>query len=93
MRRQDYKGQLVDYFKKNLKKGYPLESLKFALERQGYSRTSVEQAVKEANKELAKEAPKFKEKPQITYEIIDENNRPIVMKKSFWRKFKAWILS
>ncbi|OYT36667.1 hypothetical protein B6U91_00710 [Candidatus Pacearchaeota archaeon ex4484_71] len=89
MRKQDYKGQLVDYFKKNLKKGYTTESLKFALERQGYSRTSIEQAIEQANKELAKQAPEFKEKPIIKYEIIDENNKPVVIKRTFWSKLKS----
>jgi len=89
MRRPDYKGQLVDYFKKNLKKGYTSESLKFALERQGYSRTAVDQAIDKANKELAKHAPEFKEKPVIKYEVIDENNKPVMIKGSFWKKVKG----
>ena len=88
MRRPDYKGQLADYFKKNLKKGYTPESLKFALVRQGYSRTAVDQAIEEANKELAKKAPEFREKPVIKYEIIDENDKPVQLKTSFWKKVK-----
>jgi SOS response regulatory protein OraA/RecX len=91
MRRPDYKGQLVDYFKRNLRKGYTSESLKFALVRQGYSRTSVEQAIEQANKELARKAPEFKEKPLIKYEIIDENNRPVQIKVSFWKKVKGFF--
>ncbi len=86
MRRLDYKQQLVDYFKRNLKKGYTSESLKFALVKQGYSRTAVDQAIEQANKELAKKAPEFKEKPVIHYEIIDENNKPIKFKKSWWKR-------
>ena len=91
MRRPDYKGQLVDYFKKNLKKGYTPESLRFALERQGYSRTAIDQAIEEANKELARKAPPFKEKPVIKYEIIDENDNPVVIKKPFWKRVKGWF--
>ena len=93
MRRLDYKEQLIDYFKKNLKKGYTPDSLKFSLVKQGYSRTAVEHAFIEANKELAEKAPEFKEKPIITYQVIDENNQPITISKSWWEKFKNWLNS
>ncbi|RLG11071.1 hypothetical protein DRN73_06335 [Candidatus Pacearchaeota archaeon] len=82
----DYKRKLINYFKKNLLKGYTPDSLKFALMSQGYSRTSVETALDQANKELAQKAPVLKEKPKIKYEIIDEYNKPIKIKKSFWRR-------
>ena len=91
MRRLDYRQQLVDYFKKNLKKGYTSDSLKFSLITQGYSRVAVDQALEEANKELAKKAPEFKEKPVITYQVIDENDKPIQVKKSWWVEFKSWF--
>ncbi len=83
----DYKKKLVNYFKKNLKKGYTTESLKWALISQGYSRTAVEMAIEELNKELARQAPVLEEKPVIKYEIIDENDQPITVKKSWWKKF------
>ena len=93
MRRLDYKEQLIDYFKKNLKKGYTSDSLKFSLVKQGYSRTSVDQAFIEANKALAEKAPEFKEKPVITYQIMDENDKPIKVKRSFWSQVKSWFNS
>ncbi len=65
---ESYIEQLVDYFKKNLAKGYTIESLKWALINQGYSRTEVERAIKLTNEELAREAPKLKEKPIIKVE-------------------------
>jgi hypothetical protein len=80
------KRKLVDYLKKNLKKGYTIESLKWALINQGYSRTALERAIEDLNKELAREAPILKEKPVIKYEIIDEKNQPIKIKKSFWKR-------
>lgn len=83
----DYRKKLVNYLKKNLKKGYTTESLKWALISQGYSRTAVEMAFEELNKELARQAPVLKEKPIIKYEIIDENDQPITVKKSWWKKF------
>ena len=83
----NYKKNLVDYFKKNLKKGYTSDSLKLALIRQGYSKIIIERAIEQAHKELAEKAPKLKEKPIIKYEIIDENDQPITIKKSLWKKW------
>ncbi len=64
--------QLADHIKKNLQKGYTIDSLRFSLLQQGYSRTSVEKAIDIANKQLANEAPKVEEKPIIKYEVINE---------------------
>ncbi len=86
MEETNYKKGLVDYFKKNLKKGYTSDSLKIALINQGYSRIAVEKAIEEAHKELAKKAPILKEKPKIKYEIIDEYNNPIFIKKPWWKR-------
>jgi len=82
----NYKENLINYFKKNLSKGYTAETLKWALINQGYSRSIVEVALEKAQKELAEKAPVLKEKPKIKYEIIDENNRPIIIKKPWWKK-------
>lgn len=87
MRSMDSRRKLIEYFKKNLKKGYTEESLKWALVNQGYPRTSVENALKQAHKELAEKAPIIREKPIIRYEIIDERGNPIKVKKPFWRRF------
>lgn len=82
---------LKEYFKKNLKKGYTAESLKWALVNQGYSKTIVEQALEKANEEMSQKAPIVKEKPRIRYQIYDENNNPIEItkskRKSPWRRF------
>lgn len=86
MRRLDYKRKIVDYFKKNLSKGYTEDSLRWALINQGYSRTLVEMALEQANKELAEKAPVLKEKPVIKYEIIDEFDNPIIIKKPWWKR-------
>ena len=83
---KDYRRQLVDYFKKNLTKGYTIDSLKWALINQGYSRIAIETAIKQLNKELAEKAPILKEKPIIKYEIIDENDNPITIKKPWWKR-------
>lgn len=86
MKSIDYKRNLVDYFKKNLKKGYTMESLRWALLSQGYTKTAVESTIEQTNKELAKSAPELKEKPVIKYEIIDEEDNPVRIKKPFWKK-------
>ena len=83
MRESEYLQKLTDYLKKNLKKGYTPDSLKWALIGQGYSRTAVEKSLEFANRELAAEAPILKEKPVIRHNIIDENDMPIE-KKGFW---------
>jgi len=86
MGKLDYKRKIIDYFKKNLSKGYTSDSLKWALIDQGYSRAIIEIALEQANKELAEKAPVLKEKPVIKYEIIDEYDKPITIKKSWWKR-------
>jgi hypothetical protein len=79
-----YKKKIIDYIKKNTKKGYPVATLRFALINQGYLRTMVDEAIEQAMKELAKEAPVLKDKPQIATEVIAEE--PVVEKKKSWWK-------
>lgn len=88
IRQGDYIQNLVNYMKKNLAKGYTLDSLKIALMRQGYTKTEIDKVVEETHKQLASEAPKVKEKPVIKYELIDENDNAIEVKpkKSFWKR-------
>jgi len=64
--------KLADYIKKNLKKGYTLDSLRFSLIDQGYTKISVENAIELANKQLATEIPSMKERPEIIYKVIEE---------------------
>jgi hypothetical protein len=66
-----YKSQLADYLKKNLKKGYTKESLKWALVSQGHSKIEIEKAFSLAEEEMAREAPVLKTKPKITREVIE----------------------
>ena len=78
--------QVVDYIKNNIAKGYTMDSLKWALIKQGYSRSLVERAIITANKEIAETIPKLKEKPTIRYEVIDEHDNPVTIKKSWWKR-------
>ena len=86
MRETVHVKNLTEYFKKNIKKGYTADSLKWALINQGYQKSSIEKAIEVAHQELAKEAPVFKEKPVITHEIIDEAGKPIEISKPWWKK-------
>ena len=84
----DYINQVSNYIKRNLKKGYTKESLKWALVDQGHSKLSIEKACKIAEEELAKEAPFLKTKPIIKYEIIEPKIENIKIKKQpFWKKW------
>lgn len=80
------KQKLIKYFKKNLAKGYTPDTLKYSLINQGYPRIIVESALEQTHKELAEKAPILKEKPKIKYEIIDEYDKPITIKKSLWKR-------
>ena len=91
MVRYENKRHLVDYFKKNLVKGYPIDSLRWALINQGYMRVEVMNALEQAKKELAEAAPVLKEKPKITYELYDDYDKPIEIKFPFWKKIKSWF--
>ena len=85
-----YKRKIIDYFKRNAKKGYPVQTLKFALINQGYLRPMVEEAMEQAMKEMAKEAPVLKEKPQIEHEVVVEE--PVVEKKKSWLAKIIWAV-
>ncbi len=71
MRKEAYITNLVDYVKKNLKKGYTKESLKWALVNQGHSKIEVEKAMKIVEEQLANEAPILETKPEIKVEIVE----------------------
>ncbi len=79
--------RLTEYLKKNFKKGYTPDSLKWALINQGYQKVSVEKAMELAHQELAREAPVFKEQPVITHEVVDETGKLVEAKKSWWKRW------
>jgi len=84
--------QLAEHIEKNINKGYTTDSLKFSLINQGYSRITVEKAIELANKNIAEKIPPIKEKPQITYKIIEKENNKTnittipIKKKNWWQK-------
>jgi len=72
VKREDYINKLTQYVKINLKKGYTLESLKWALVSQGHSRMEVAKAIERVESELSQEAPVLQTKPEIVYETEPE---------------------
>lgn len=84
----DHVQQLADYLKKNLSKGYTIDSLKFSLINQGYSRISIAKAIELSNQQLAETAPIMKEKPQIIYKSYPEiEEKPGFFKRIFMKLF------
>ena len=69
--KKDYIGELSEYIKKNLKKGYTIDSLRWALIDQGHSKMEVTKAIKKVQDELARDAPVLKMTPDITYEVME----------------------
>jgi len=82
---EKYIAQLAEYVKKNLKKGYTKESLKWALINQGHSKLEVEKAMAKVEKDLAAEAPLLRTKPEIKVEIVEPKDA-VLKKKSFWKR-------
>jgi len=82
----DYIGELAEYIKKNLKKGYTTDSLKWALIGQGHSKIEVEKAIKRVEGELAKQAPVLKTKPDITYEVLEPKDMIVEEKKPWYKR-------
>lgn len=86
---------IVARIKKNLLKGYKEDSLRWALINQGYSSMMVDRALRQAKAEIASEEKEEKEKeeirkardrPKITYQIYDGDDKPIKFKKSFFKR-------
>jgi hypothetical protein len=84
---KNYMDDICEYLRKNIKKGYTMEALKWALVRQGYAKIEVEKAIKKVELEMAKAAPILDAKPKITYEQIAATTTEVEPeKKSFWKK-------
>jgi SOS response regulatory protein OraA/RecX len=81
--------QVTSYIKKNLKKGYTQEALRWALVNQGHSKLEIEKAFQKVEEELALTAPVLKTKPKITYSIhTDQDTSQVDLKKKpFWKRW------
>ncbi len=93
LKRKDYLEEIIEYIKKNLKKGYTKDSLLFALRNQGYSRAIINKAFDKVDKELAETAPQLEPedtKPKITYEIVEPKEHKVKItnhKLPWWKRF------
>ncbi|MEK6934118.1 MAG: hypothetical protein AABW75_04555 [Nanoarchaeota archaeon] len=85
IKKGNYMVDLTSYIRKNLKKGYLKESLRWALVNQGHSKLEVEKALNIVEKEMAAEAPILKTKPEIKVEILEPRDA-IIEKKPFWKR-------
>lgn len=83
-KRADYVAELAEYIKKNLKKGYTKDSLKWALVNQGHSKFEVEKALKKVDLDLSVEAPILETKPEIKYELVEPKD--LEVKKPWWKR-------
>ena len=86
MRQEDYVNKLAEYVKKNVAKGYTLDSLRWALIDQKHSRTVVEKSIELAEKQLAAAAPKM-EVPKKEKFVEIEQPEPEQKKGFFARLF------
>ena len=76
---------LLDYFSKNMKKGYKLEDLRIILIQQGYLRSDIDRVmaiIKEKSKKAQEEKEARERKEKEVVEIIDEP----VKKKGFFKR-------
>ena len=80
----NYLQNLVDYAKKNIKKGYSEDSLRWALIGQGHSRIEIDKAISLAKTEIEKERPRMQQPPQQLENTIPKID--IEDKKPFWRR-------
>lgn len=83
-RDETYVLRMVDYLMRNVKKGYNLDTLKWALINQGHSRLEVEKALATAQQKLSAQAPKPAAPAvttQPTLQIEPEQPKP------FWKRF------
>lgn len=80
------RNKLIEYLKKNLDKGYNIDSLKWALIKQGNSRVDVEYAIEQVKSEMPRKKVEI-EKPEVKHEDYDFETKPIFIQKKPWWKF------
>ena len=82
---KNYLNEIADYIKKNLRKGYTKESLKWALVNQGYSKIEVEKALRKVDLDMGQEAPVLRTQPVIKYEAVPIEE--VEDEKPFWKRW------
>ncbi len=90
MRKTPHLRTILEYFEKNLKKGYKIDALKYVLLNQGYSKVEIAEAIKiieektKKEKEEVKKEEERKLKMQIQEDLKQVNEQ---QKKGFWGRF------
>lgn len=80
---------ILDYFEKNLKKGYKIDALKYVLLNQGYSKVEIAEAIKiiEEKTKKEQEAVKKEEERQLKMQVQEEVKQATQQqKKGFFRR-------
>lgn len=84
----NYLQNLVDYAKRNLKKGYNSDSLRWALINQGHSRIEVDKALSMAQSETSREnLSASKVKPETAPQIQIMPSLEPEEKVPFWKRW------
>jgi len=83
-KQKDSSDGLKEYIRRNMKKGYTRESLKWALVSQGYSRIEIEKALKEVDVQIARETPRSQKKEEPVE--MNAYEPEISGKRSFWSR-------
>ena len=77
--------KLVEYFRKNLEKGYDVETLKWALIKQGHSRVDVAYAIEQIKDEFSKRNLVKEKEKTISRDDYDFEQPVFVEKKPWWK--------
>ncbi|MFH1365611.1 MAG: hypothetical protein ABIH28_03445 [archaeon] len=79
--------EILNYFEKNLKKGYKIDALKYVLLNQGYSKTELTEAIKiiEEKTKRDQEAARKEEERKLRMQVQEEVKQATQQqKKGFW---------
>lgn len=77
--------KIVDYVEKNLKKGYKLDELKWALISQKYSKIEIDKAMSIINARTAK-TQQEKRAQEVQAAMVVEEEKPVEKKVGFFKK-------
>jgi predicted DNA-binding protein with PD1-like motif len=83
--------KIVEYVEKNLKKGYSLEELKWALINQKYSKIEINKALEIISARTNKAKQEERQKEILAATVVEENQFDEIEKgfmKKFFKKFK-----
>jgi hypothetical protein len=78
---------ILDYFERNLKKGYKADALKYVLLNQGYSKTEIAEAMRILEEKTKKDQEAIKKEEERKLKMqIQEDLKQVAQeqKKGFW---------